>query len=181
MSGVELDRRRAEERRALAPIFARESKHSGEIHCPRGWWKLVVDLDARLAELDPDYTVCQVKEKFGALRYYTDSDKFPVTEYTGPLPDHWGKPREEQRPGEEHFARYGEHHRWVLDDNPARRLIREAEAESLHICQDCGNDGELRRDLNWHRTLCISHYRQALNEEGKSKWKAKQRDGESAK
>ena len=36
----------------------------------RGWYRLVVDLDARLVELDPDYVVHQVKEKFGTLRFY---------------------------------------------------------------------------------------------------------------
>jgi len=29
-----------------------------------------VDLDAQLASLDPDYEVQQIKEKFGALRFY---------------------------------------------------------------------------------------------------------------
>lgn len=35
-----------------------------------GWFDLVIKLDADLTELDPNYTVDQVKEKFGALRYY---------------------------------------------------------------------------------------------------------------
>jgi hypothetical protein len=36
----------------------------------RGWYPIIVELDRRLAELDEDYTLCQVKEKFGGLRYY---------------------------------------------------------------------------------------------------------------
>lgn len=35
-----------------------------------GWYPLVVSTDARLAELDTDYVVHQIKEKFGTLRYY---------------------------------------------------------------------------------------------------------------
>ena len=35
-----------------------------------GWYPLVVATDRRLAELDPDYVVQQIKEKFGTLRYY---------------------------------------------------------------------------------------------------------------
>lgn len=35
-----------------------------------GWYPLVIATDARLAALDADYVVHQVKEKFGALRYY---------------------------------------------------------------------------------------------------------------
>lgn len=42
----------------------------GMIAPPRGWVDLVVKLDADLAELFPNYTVFQVKEKFGGLRYY---------------------------------------------------------------------------------------------------------------
>lgn len=35
-----------------------------------GWYPIVVACDERLAALDPDYVVHQVKEKFGTLRYY---------------------------------------------------------------------------------------------------------------
>lgn len=37
-----------------------------------GWNEIVLDLDAKLATLFPDYQVHQVKEKFGGLRYYTE-------------------------------------------------------------------------------------------------------------
>ncbi|OBB81462.1 hypothetical protein A5760_16365 [Mycobacterium colombiense] len=36
-----------------------------------GWYPIVANLDERLAAIDPDYVVHQVKEKFGALRYYS--------------------------------------------------------------------------------------------------------------
>ena len=35
-----------------------------------GWYQLVIDCDKELTELDPDYRVHQIKEKFGKLRYY---------------------------------------------------------------------------------------------------------------
>lgn len=35
-----------------------------------GWYPLVIATDRRLAELDADYVVHQIKEKFGTLRYY---------------------------------------------------------------------------------------------------------------
>jgi len=38
----------------------------------RGWYPIIVALDRRLAELDEDYVVHQVKEKFGGLRYYVE-------------------------------------------------------------------------------------------------------------
>lgn len=42
-------------------------------HTGIGWLRIIVDLDRKLAEIDPDYTIEQVKEKFGGLRYYFDS------------------------------------------------------------------------------------------------------------
>lgn len=38
-----------------------------------GWYQLIVDCDKELSELDPDYKIYQIKEKFGKLRYYHKS------------------------------------------------------------------------------------------------------------
>lgn len=35
-----------------------------------GWYQLVVDCDKELSQIDPDYQIYQIKEKFGTLRYY---------------------------------------------------------------------------------------------------------------
>lgn len=58
-----------------------QDKERLQARIPDGWWrgidigpgwdKIVLDLDADLSEMDPDYTIHQVKEKFGGLRYYT--------------------------------------------------------------------------------------------------------------
>ena len=39
-------------------------------HTGDGWRPLIEELDAKLAELDPCYTIVQIKEKFGGLRFY---------------------------------------------------------------------------------------------------------------
>lgn len=39
-----------------------------------GWAGIVVEADRKLAELDPDYQIEQVKEKFGGLRFYCSID-----------------------------------------------------------------------------------------------------------
>lgn len=44
--------------------------HSG---IGKGWLPIVEKLDADLAELVPDYTIDQIKQKLGGLRYYTGS------------------------------------------------------------------------------------------------------------
>lgn len=43
-----------------------------ELRFYEGWNQLVFDLDEKLAEIDPDYTIAQAKEKFGGLRFYVD-------------------------------------------------------------------------------------------------------------
>ena len=35
-----------------------------------GWYQLVIDCDSELSRIDPNYSLLQVKEKFGGLRYY---------------------------------------------------------------------------------------------------------------
>ena len=40
------------------------------IDVDEGWYQLVVDCDKELTAIEPNYGVFQIKEKFGALRYY---------------------------------------------------------------------------------------------------------------
>ena len=50
-----------------------EARFSGKhvyIECDSGWHQLLVELDEELSEIDPDYKIDQIKEKFGALRFY---------------------------------------------------------------------------------------------------------------
>ena len=36
----------------------------------KGWLQIILDLDEELSKLDPNYTIDQIKEKFGTLRFY---------------------------------------------------------------------------------------------------------------
>lgn len=45
-----------------------------------GWTPILVALHIDLVALDPDYQVGQLKEKFGSLRVYLDSDFTPEVE-----------------------------------------------------------------------------------------------------
>lgn len=38
----------------------------------RGWLPIVEELDREIAEIDPDYRINQIKEKFGGLRFYIE-------------------------------------------------------------------------------------------------------------
>jgi hypothetical protein len=43
---------------------------SGFFECDEGWYQLIKDLIVDLIELGWDKQICQVKEKFGSLRFY---------------------------------------------------------------------------------------------------------------
>ena len=45
-------------------------KDSGFFECGNGWYPLIKDLITDLIELGWDKQTCQVKEKFGGLRFY---------------------------------------------------------------------------------------------------------------
>jgi hypothetical protein len=38
-----------------------------------GWYGIILELDKQIAEIDPDYSIAQIKEKFGGLRYNVES------------------------------------------------------------------------------------------------------------
>lgn len=40
------------------------------IDCGYGWAKIIAECDAVLFSEDPNYTIAQIKEKFGGLRFY---------------------------------------------------------------------------------------------------------------
>lgn len=44
------------------------------IDTPPEWYELIIECHEKLLAIDPDYKLHQVKEKFGGLRYYFDTD-----------------------------------------------------------------------------------------------------------
>jgi hypothetical protein len=48
-------------------------KHYGIFECGPGWYQLLKDLIVDLIALGWNQQVCQVKEKFGGLRFYIDA------------------------------------------------------------------------------------------------------------
>jgi hypothetical protein len=68
----------------LAPLLARMGdRNAMMLSTDAGWDVIIAQTDARLAELDPDYVVEQVKEKFGGLRfYYRPSSPDPAIQAT---------------------------------------------------------------------------------------------------
>lgn len=55
----------------LNPVLARFiAEAPKEIWCDEGWWLLIAKCDMEVSAIDPEYTIFQIKEKFGGLRYY---------------------------------------------------------------------------------------------------------------
>jgi hypothetical protein len=42
----------------------------------RGWWLILERMHERLLAIDPEYRLCQVKEKLGLLRIYPDDERY---------------------------------------------------------------------------------------------------------
>ncbi len=56
---------------ALADILRRISPRWGQhIDVEPGWYPLIIEVDRKLSNVDPNYKVQQIKQKFGTLRYY---------------------------------------------------------------------------------------------------------------
>ena len=56
----------------LQPVLNRINPDYGVyVSCDEGWWHLVAMCDKELSVIDSDYTIFQIKEKFGGLRYYS--------------------------------------------------------------------------------------------------------------
>jgi hypothetical protein len=54
----------------MKPVLDRMPKEWGKYLPGPGWDDLLLELDGKLAEIDPDYVIHQAKEKFGELRFY---------------------------------------------------------------------------------------------------------------
>lgn len=56
---------------SLKPLLDRIDPTFGKvISCDSGWWGLLESLHREFLEVDPNYRLYQIKEKFGSLRVY---------------------------------------------------------------------------------------------------------------
>lgn len=105
--------------------------------CGDGWEPLIrtiaSELEAFILTLPEErgayVRAAQVKEKYGGLRFYVDTDADIVD---------------------------GE---WLSIDLPEHvtKTIREAEDASLRTCEVCGADGSTRESQGWVTTRCALH------------------------
>lgn len=68
--GMSLDPGSEQYREVLEALLLRIPSHADRwIACAPGWFPLIAELHDHLLDLDPNYVVLQVKERFAALRY----------------------------------------------------------------------------------------------------------------
>lgn len=108
----------------MKPILDRIPPAWGKWLPGPGWDDLLLEVNERLAVLDPGYEINQAKEKFGSLRFY-----FTCSEELYQLD------RNNIRE-----AMY--------------RIAGEAEEKSATVCEHCGEPGRARTDRSWIKTLC---------------------------
>lgn len=120
------------------------TKEAGKPHGPgcgigKGWLHLVVELDEILAQIDPDYQIHQIKEKFGGLRFYA----YPSFKSGS----HWDQDQKKH----------------VIDDielfirtEAFYAQINKYENGSTSTCEVCGEFGKLNKGP-WIRCRCEKH------------------------
>lgn len=57
----------------LEEVKARITDNWKNIDCSEDWNYLILECHEKLMEIDPNYTIFQIKEKFGGLRFYFDT------------------------------------------------------------------------------------------------------------
>jgi len=144
------------------------------ISCDPGWYPIIVDLDAALASLCPDYVVLQIKEKYGTLRYYAEPPSYPDPacdiafeaehprpEFHGPDWQAWVDLWDAHCETEEHDAGFAAvYEPWVVMRDALEpqfdELINAAEKKSAITCELCGQPGTIRSRYGWCKTLCTT-------------------------
>ena len=100
------------------------------ISCDKGWYKLLADTNRKMKLMCPTYEIHQVKEKYGALRFY------------------WGIPLEDAAWAELDDDTSNTVYEIMYD------IAAQAEHQSAYICETCGGHGKTRVRNHWYKTLC---------------------------
>lgn len=128
------------------------------LECRDGWFDLIYGLCSEIMQAykeekrEIDLDVVQIKEKFGALRfYYAFKGKSKTIHGFDFISDN-GVGGVRITPKGDGFG------------ETISSIVRKYEKKSRHICEVCGNPGELRTDLRWILTLCDDCYSKRTQE-----------------
>jgi hypothetical protein len=173
LNAVHVPENAGEHSEALQRILLRIPDGWGRwISCDRGWYPLLVELDAQLRTPLPNYVLHQVKEKFGGLRYYWESgeDVYDPEDPEPPTParddseaerdrwrqqhDAWSERLDAYRQTPEGQARIADLERRI---KLGEKLVEAAERQAGVTCELCGATAVLYRTSarsHWYKTLC---------------------------
>lgn len=156
-----------------------------------GWMPIVLEAHEKFLALDPNYSIAQIKEKFGELRYYfdrsTNAEMRPRVRVTPQescalsnllfdLENYWRQQDKEDSDYRHDSwlkkSKYAEDRvivlRRLLDrtDDKMYQVEKEAERKSRVTCEVCGEPGKLDNLHHWYITLCETHTQ--LRHDGKT-------------
>lgn len=97
-----------------------------------------------------DVRPAQIKEKFGGLRFYYDTQNRKKSIHAIDLLGS-GTIRLDSADGDLY--------------KEVRRVVDKWEDISYTVCEQCGQPGELRKDLRWIRVLCSDCYNKHLSKQ----------------
>jgi len=155
---------KAEIEEGLERIRARFAPGWGAfIYTGRGWFPLLIELDEVLSHIDSDYKSCQIKEKYGTLRWYLGADRalHPACcelLLDADLSDEEWAAHEETADHLAHHDRFAEAaKRWLSKRDLMEKVISRYEQISALTCEECGGPGELKVHGGWWKTTCAAH------------------------
>jgi hypothetical protein len=156
---------------AAHPALFRGEEPRVSSHLPTGWYgivdRLCTDLERILDARAPQFSIAQIKEKFGSLRFYWDLDGEPsplFADVLGSLPADIALATFPTESGTEVVvAATAVGTRISIRGTDAlsraiAALVTEAEAESTRTCLTCGQPGRLWTD-GWLHVACDHHKR----------------------
>ncbi len=129
--------------------------------CADGWHQLLCDLCQEITDtyssagIPIDIVVEQVKEKFASLRFYYSFEDLPCPIQAFDCLSDGSS------------IRFQHQNKSDTDDKKNLRqdiaqIVRKYENKSKFVCEYCGNEGTVRMELPWKRTLCDQCYGEYL-------------------
>ena len=121
----------------LTPVLERISAPGvPRIDRGEGWHALLLELDHELSQIEPSYVILQVKEKFGALRFYFALPEIHLVSASSAAQ-------------QSEITRRAEQHRTM------NTLVIEAEERSMRTCECCGAPARTAPRVDgWLKTSC---------------------------
>ncbi len=143
------------------------------ISCDRGWYSIILQFDAKMKMLAPNYEIHQIKEKYGRLDIYFDlAEEVMMPNDLAPDYPRDGSEAEKKQWEIAHNVWYQRYQTYLQTpagvrqsellnqrSNLAYKLADAASQIASKTCELCGNEGSFHLTQTpspWYKTLCTS-------------------------